>query len=200
MLEFRGLGTPEATRLERGTRDLDVDSAAVRAEREVGGKAGRGPVRLAGPARFRALKRQGALRPQKQALPATEEDVTKAIVRERYTDTKLALALVWRGAARVADVTGLKAGDVTRQKGYLAINWSDTKSDPFKLGVTTGIVLPEHLDSILEKRLRRKAPQDRLLATSCRRMSAAREACPKGSDFQRLTLRASHRGENRTSL
>ncbi|KAJ9458340.1 hypothetical protein DIPPA_12838 [Diplonema papillatum] len=105
----------------------------------------------------RSLKRQGALRPQKQAL-----------------------ALAWRGAARVADVTGLKAGDVTRQKDFLAINWSDTKSDPFKLGVTTGIVLPEHLDSILEKKLRRKAPQDRLLATSYRRMSAALKRVRKG--------------------
>ncbi|KAJ9455184.1 hypothetical protein DIPPA_31532 [Diplonema papillatum] len=128
----------------------------------------------------RSLKRQGALRPQKQALPATEEDVAKAIARERHTDTMLALALAWRGAARVADVTGLKAGDVTRQKDFLAINWSDTKSDPFKLGVTTGIVLPEHLDSILEKKLRRKAPQDRLLATSYRRMSAALKRVRKG--------------------
>ncbi|KAJ9459386.1 hypothetical protein DIPPA_28813 [Diplonema papillatum] len=92
----------------------------------------------------RSLKRQGALRPQKQALPATEEDVAKAIARERPRDGK----------------------------DFLAINWSDTKSDPFKLGVTTGIVLPEHLDSILEKKLRRKAPQDRLLATSYRRGAA----------------------------
>ena len=77
----------------------------------------------------RALKRAGALRPQKQAIPAVGEQVLGALRKEVDGDTQLAIVLCWAGAARVSDVVRLKVGDITFEDGYVAVNWSETKSD-----------------------------------------------------------------------
>lgn len=84
----------------------------------------------------RALKRRGGLRPQRQAKPASEEQVAQAVAASSDEDTQLALVLGWCGAARVSDVLRLRVRDVTLTPDFVAVNWAETKSDPFRLGVT----------------------------------------------------------------
>ena len=121
----------------------------------------------------RGLKRQGALRPSKQAKPATEAQVADALEGATEMDTALALVLAWSGAARVSDVLRLRVRDVTFEEGFVAINWSDTKSDPFRLGVTTGISLPPRWRTTLRQRIDGRDRESVLLDSSYRKVVAA---------------------------
>eukprot|EP01063_Lacrimia_lanifica_P003275 TRINITY_DN11742_c0_g1_i2.p1 TRINITY_DN11742_c0_g1~~TRINITY_DN11742_c0_g1_i2.p1 ORF type:complete len:292 (-),score=20.23 TRINITY_DN11742_c0_g1_i2:202-1077(-) len=88
----------------------------------------------------RGLRRLGACRPSWQAKPATWNQTARAVELERHGLTRLALLVGRGGASRVADVTTLVGRDVEfiEGAGHVAINWYDTKSDPFRLGQTTG--------------------------------------------------------------
>ena len=121
----------------------------------------------------RGLKREGALRPQRQAVPALASQVRKAIRLEPSRDTQLALVLGWAGAARVSDVTRLRVRDVSLEQGYAAINWSETKSDPFRLGVTTGVTLSAEWMGSLRTAMIGREPDDLLVRTTYREVVRA---------------------------
>ena len=114
----------------------------------------------------RGLKREGALRPERQAVPALASQVRAAVRREPCWETQLALVLGWAGAARVSDVVRLRVRDVSLQEGYVAINWSETKSDPFRLGVTTGVVLSAEWVGTLRTAMIGRNPEDLLCRTT----------------------------------
>ena len=117
----------------------------------------------------RGLKREGALRPQRQAVPALASQVRAAIRREPCRDVQLALVLGWAGAARVSDVVRLRVRDVSLQGGYVAVNWSETKSDPFRLGVTTGVSLSVEWMGALRTAMIGREPEDLLLVRAAYR-------------------------------
>ena len=91
----------------------------------------------------RGLKKQGALRAQQQKPPATAPEVEDIIEAERRSLVQLAISICWAGAARLADVRGLLAKEVRiRADGVVAVQWCNTKGDPWKLGRFTGLELP----------------------------------------------------------
>ena len=104
----------------------------------------------------RALKRQGALKPKRQAQPATPQDIRRAIEREPRRLVQLLLGIMWRGAARVSDALRLDVKDVQPDPDNDVVNirWTQSKSDPFRVGHITGITLQAGLRKILERRLR----------------------------------------------
>ena len=122
----------------------------------------------------RGLKRLGALRPQHQAKPATSAQVAAVVGREDVDrDTKLAIVLGWCGAARVSDVVRLKCGDIAFQSEFVAVNWAETKSDPFRLGVTTGLFLSECWTEVLREAISGRAAGALVVDTTYRRIVAA---------------------------
>ena len=135
----------------------------------------------------RALKRAGALRPQRQAVPAVGEQVMEAVRKEVDRDTQLAIVLCWAGAARVSDVIRLKVGDITLEREYVAVNWSETKSDPFRLGRTTGLYLADKWRNALQTAMTGLSPGDLLLDTSYRKVVAALRR--EGKDLSGHSLR-----------
>ena len=121
----------------------------------------------------RALRRQGAMRPHRQAVAATEAQVLSALEAEPDRDTQLAIVLAWSGAARVSDVVRLRVRDVTFEDGFVAVNWSDTKSDPFRLGVTTGLHLTAEWTRRLRDRLTGRPGAEVILDTDYRKLVRA---------------------------
>ena len=105
----------------------------------------------------RALKRGGALRPQKQAEPATAHNIREALAKEPRPIVKLLLGIMWGGAARASDALRLDVKDVTAEKRSepIYVRWTQSKADPFHMGHITGISLPKDLHRILRHRLRR---------------------------------------------
>ena len=103
----------------------------------------------------RGLKRDGGLKPAKQAKPATLGQVTAAIAKETRPLVKLAIGMMWSGAARASDVLRLSPGEITPTEGTdtITIVWTQTTSDHFRLGKTTGMILQPHLRQILISRL-----------------------------------------------
>ena len=137
----------------------------------------------------RALRRQGAMRPLRQAVPASEAQVVAALGSEEDGDTQLAIVLAWSGAARVSDVVRLRVRNVTFEDGFVAVNWSDTKSDPFRLGVTTGLHLADQWKARLRDRVAGRSGEDVLLDTDYRKLVRA----VKRAD-ERLTGHSLRRG------
>ncbi|KAJ9436716.1 hypothetical protein DIPPA_21970, partial [Diplonema papillatum] len=122
----------------------------------------------------RSLKRAGALRPAKQAVPATKEDVARAVRLETDPVMRLAITLAWQGAARVDDVLTREARNVTESPDFWSVNWVGSKSDPFRLGQVTGVVLPPEEDETLRSLLRSARPGQRIFAgVTFRRVVAA---------------------------
>ncbi|KAJ9436999.1 Synaptobrevin-like protein YKT6 [Diplonema papillatum] len=122
----------------------------------------------------RSLKRAGALRPTKQAVPATKEDVERAVRLESDPVMRLAITLAWQGAARVDDVLTREARNVTESSDFWSVNWVGSKSDPFRLGQVTGVVLPPPQDQTLRSLLRSTRPGQRIFAgVTFRRVVAA---------------------------
>ena len=105
----------------------------------------------------RALKRGGALRPLKQAEPATAHNIREALAKEPRPLVKLLLGIMWGGAARASDALRLYVKDVTAEKRSepIYVRWTQSKADPFHMGHITGISLPKDLHRILRHRLRR---------------------------------------------
>ncbi|KAJ9437841.1 Gag-Pro-Pol polyprotein, partial [Diplonema papillatum] len=123
---------------------------------------------------IRSLKRAGALRPAKQAVPATKEDVARAVRLETDPVMRLAITLAWQGAARVDDVLTREARNVTESPDFWSVNWVGSKSDPFRLGQVTGVVLPPEEDETLRSLLRSARPGQRIFAgVTFRRVVAA---------------------------
>ena len=111
----------------------------------------------------RASKRQGAKRPTRQAKPALPGNVDDILRNEIIRpEVRLGVALAWAGAARCADIVYLRAGDVRNVDDGFAVNWVVTKSDPFRLGRTTGVVLVDKWRAMLQQRLQASAPKDQL--------------------------------------
>lgn len=101
---------------------------------------------------IRSLRRRGAMRPSKQAVPATKEQVVEAISREPCSKTALALMLAWRGAARVGDVVRLRCADIKFvDEQTVVVQWADTKDNPFHLQSATGVFLPHRHRRLLER-------------------------------------------------
>ncbi|KAJ9435026.1 hypothetical protein DIPPA_04989 [Diplonema papillatum] len=121
----------------------------------------------------RSLRRQGAMRPTRQAVPATHQDIQRVLRKEAGSQVGLAIALAWAGAARVSDVTRLTVGDVSWEDGFVAVNWSQTKSDPFRLGVTTGLVLSEDWSAELRRHVEGRPPGELILSVSYAQVKAA---------------------------
>ncbi|KAJ9469488.1 hypothetical protein DIPPA_24973, partial [Diplonema papillatum] len=110
----------------------------------------------------RSLKRAGAMKPSKQAVPVTKDELHLAVALEADPRVRVALALAWQGAARVDDVLTRKAEHVTESAGFWAVNWVGSKSDPFRLGQVTGVILPPAQDQEL-RTLLSQTPPGRLL-------------------------------------
>ena len=96
-----------------------------------------------------------------------------ALELEPDLDTQLALVLAWSGAARVSDVVRLRVRDLSFEDGFVAVNWSDTKSDPFRLGVTTGLHLTAEWTSRLRDRVTGRPEGDTALDTDYRKLVRA---------------------------
>jgi len=94
----------------------------------------------------RALMRQGALRPENQAPPATVEDV-RAAMGPLPRRKAVALWLMWVTCSRADDMSVLRRIDVVfvridpDQMRIYDINFSGTKGDPFHLGNTVRVAL-----------------------------------------------------------
>ncbi|KAJ9435067.1 hypothetical protein DIPPA_31853, partial [Diplonema papillatum] len=110
----------------------------------------------------RSLKRAGAMKPSKQAVPVTKDELHHAVRLESDPGVRVALALAWQGAARVDDVLTRKAEHITEGAGFWAVNWVGSKSDPFRLGQVTGVILPPAQDQELRSLLS-QTPPGRLL-------------------------------------
>ncbi|KAJ9454713.1 hypothetical protein DIPPA_29210 [Diplonema papillatum] len=110
----------------------------------------------------RSLKRAGAMKPSKQAVPVTKDELHHAVRLESDPSVRVALALAWQGAARVDDVLTRKAEHITEGAGFWAVNWVGSKSDPFRLGQVTGVILPPAQDQELRSLLS-QTPPGRLL-------------------------------------
>ena len=106
----------------------------------------------------RALKRRGALKPQKHAVPATREEAKEAMQREPRDVVKIALSLTWAGAARSSDVLRLDRDDVKPMgNGQVAVRWTQSKSDPYRVGRMTGLRMPRRYYELLTEHLRTTA-------------------------------------------
>ena len=121
----------------------------------------------------RALKRKGGLRPHRQAKPATSEVVATVLEQTTDPDTCLAIAVAWCGAARVSDVLRLRSTDLSFEGGFVAINWSETKSDPFRIGVTTGVHVAERWMGMLRTKVLGLKAGELLVESTYRRVVAA---------------------------
>ena len=77
------------------------------------------------------------------------------------------------GRGKGADVIRLKVGDITLEREYVVVNWSETKSDPFCLGRTTGLYLADKWRNALQTAMTGVSPGDLLLDTSYRKVVAA---------------------------
>ncbi|KAJ9440324.1 hypothetical protein DIPPA_23786 [Diplonema papillatum] len=87
---------------------------------------------------------------------------------------RLAITLAWQGAARVDDVLTREARNVTESSDFWSVNWVGSKSDPFRLGQVTGVVLPPPQDQTLRSLLRSTRPGQRIFAgVTFRRVVAA---------------------------
>ena len=102
----------------------------------------------------RSLRRGGAMTPLKQAQPATRAEVAKVLSLEHIPLMKLAISLAWGGCARASDVFRLRAEEVSIFPNHIQIHWVETKSDPFKLGRWTGVVIDADMTDILRHRLK----------------------------------------------
>ncbi|KAJ9435457.1 hypothetical protein DIPPA_22138 [Diplonema papillatum] len=102
------------------------------------------------------------MKPSKQAVPVTKDELHLAVALEADPRVRVALALAWQGAARVDDVLTRKAEHVTESAGFWAVNWVGSKSDPFRLGQVTGVILPPAQDQEL-RTLLSQTPPGRLL-------------------------------------
>jgi integrase len=113
----------------------------------------------------RALLRRGAKRPTKQAKPATLSDVQEILANANIDIlVRLGVAMAWGGAARCSDVIGLRAGDVRwdGEDGF-CVTWVRTKSDPFRLGRTTGLVLMPRFAKLLREMITSRLPVQPLI-------------------------------------
>eukprot|EP01064_Diplonema_japonicum_P024589 TRINITY_DN3519_c0_g1_i1.p1 TRINITY_DN3519_c0_g1~~TRINITY_DN3519_c0_g1_i1.p1 ORF type:complete len:271 (-),score=41.07 TRINITY_DN3519_c0_g1_i1:1665-2477(-) len=145
--------------------DLKVQSALQYCVniRAAEARYGQGPVQSRALRDFeRSLRRQGALRPQKQAIPATPIQLRRAMRKTSSVKVRTVLELAWYGAARCSDVIRLKCKDVTVMPGHIAVNWSNTKSDPFRLGITTGVAVSERARLYIGRTLLEAGPDDLL--------------------------------------
>ncbi|KAJ9473756.1 Gag-Pro-Pol polyprotein [Diplonema papillatum] len=137
----------------------------------------------------RSLKRAGALRPTKQAVPATKEDVERAVRLESDPVMRLAITLAWQGAARVDDVLTREARNVTESSDFWSVNWVGSKSDPFRLGQVTGVVLPPPQDQTLRSLLRSTRPGQRIFAgVTFRREALTGHSLRRGALFRLLRM------------
>ncbi|KAJ9438646.1 hypothetical protein DIPPA_02380 [Diplonema papillatum] len=89
----------------------------------------------------RALRRLGANKPAKQAVPATSAEVHAVVGRSTDGAVAMAVLVAWRSGARVGDVVRLRPQDVTFTPGGAKISWWITKSDPFHMGALSAIAL-----------------------------------------------------------
>ena len=104
----------------------------------------------------RGLRRMGAEVPRTQAVPATKAEVEQAMRDERDPEVRLALGLMWHGAARCSDVKSIATREVrVKNDGVVSITWRGTKNDPFAKGQTTGVCLPTQLNGVLGKTMRK---------------------------------------------
>ena len=96
-------------------------------------------------------------------------------------EVRLGVALAWAGAARCADIVCLRAGDVRNVDDGFAVNWVVTKSDPFRLGRTTGVVLVDKWREMQQQRLKVLVPEDQLFPDlSWRLMDGAMKTLGRG--------------------
>ena len=99
----------------------------------------------------RGLRRMGAEVPRVQAIPATREEAEQAMREESDPEVRLAIGLMWYGAARHSDVMSIAAREVTTQGDTSAITWRGTKNDPFGKGQTTGLTLDKGMTQLLHR-------------------------------------------------
>ncbi|KAJ9466043.1 hypothetical protein DIPPA_14912 [Diplonema papillatum] len=109
------------------------------------------------------------MKTSKQAVPVTKDELHLAVALEADPRVRVALALAWQGAARVDDVLTRKAEHVTESAG---LNWVGSKSDPFRLGQVTGVILPPAQDQEL-RTLLSQTPLGRLLFPTLRNTARA---------------------------
>lgn len=122
-----------------GSSALTYLNSLVSAERRLGGED-LSRSQLIGDMR-RALRRLGALRPARQAVPITPLQARRAVDAATDDETAFALLLTWRSGARVGDALRLRGMDVREVAGGLAVGWWLTKSDPFHLGCTSAVAM-----------------------------------------------------------
>lgn len=91
----------------------------------------------------RALRRLGAQKPNRQAAPATTNQIRQALVLSREPRIWAAVLIAWRSGSRVGDVVRLRGADVRLVEGGLRIGWWLTKSDPFHVGAISSVALSE---------------------------------------------------------
>lgn len=94
----------------------------------------------------RALIRNGALVPLKQAIPATRADIEKAMKLTRLRKERWALFVAWKTASRADEVSKLKKDGfefvpMANSQTKVLIRFAESKSDYKKEGHTIPTVM-----------------------------------------------------------
>ena len=121
----------------------------------------------------RSYKRSGALRPSRQAVPADLATVRQAIDGESSPVVRVALEVAFKAAARVGDLLKLDVRALSFEDSYVGFDWSGGKSDPFRLGRTTGVALSPQAFDFLQTRCRSLPPDAPAFPTTRQKLVAA---------------------------
>lgn len=83
-----------------------------------------------------ALKREGALKPEHQAIPAEREDVVRALGYLTEGEA-VGMIIAWVTCSRVGEVRHILKEDMVNVRGDLwSVTFPYSKGDPFRLGTT----------------------------------------------------------------
>eukprot|EP01059_Diplonema_ambulator_P000349 TRINITY_DN10282_c0_g2_i2.p2 TRINITY_DN10282_c0_g2~~TRINITY_DN10282_c0_g2_i2.p2 ORF type:complete len:276 (+),score=35.30 TRINITY_DN10282_c0_g2_i2:223-1050(+) len=124
----------------------------------------------------RALRRLGAGRPTKQAWPADAETVKQCVLQTACRRTAMVVLLAWRAGARVGDVVRLRTRDVEFMPGGVKLTFWESKSDPFHKGTFTSASLSEGETEELRAYMQAWGSDEKPLAVSTARVTAALKA------------------------
>lgn len=97
----------------------------------------------------KALKRGGALKPDRQAHPASAVDIERALALLDPTE-RVGLIVAWKTCSRIGEIGPLRHVDLQHQTGDTwGITFPYHKGDPFRLGTTIVFVAGRFHDELI---------------------------------------------------